>query len=54
VRGEAGSGVRERERLEVGGLCEEGVAGMARGGWAGVGTVRKREIRDSEKERERE
>ncbi len=29
VRGEAGSGARERDRLEVGGLCEEGVAGLA-------------------------
>jgi hypothetical protein len=44
VRGEAGSGVRERDRLGVGGLCEEGVArggGVLRGGGgSGWGVVR--------------
>ena len=57
--------MRERERLGVGGCARRGRLGGAReraarggrvvrggGGWAGVGMVRKREIRDSEKERE--
>ena len=47
MRGEAGSGVQERERLEVGGLCEEGVAW---GGWDGLGWLGR--SWDGEKERD--
>ena len=46
VRGEASSGAREEDRLEVGGLCEEGVAR-----WLGVAGQRA-EAKKEKRERE--